>query len=224
VFAFIEGIVLRDESGICAGLLAAGGHLSPMLSRKQGNGRSLGSPLPRPHGEGTQRDRKIRDFKPCSYGFRPLRRARDAIAEIHYLGLPNRNYEWVFEGHPDRHATRRHPLASGVDRPSLFLDNYLRSVVFSARLCLGCGLPRAELRIHPTPTEESLADDRKEATPQPHQGLAQHPDRAVCPGGRSSGAWTCPSCGNDRPGEWGLRVLRRTGRLHPNGIEVHARW
>ncbi len=37
------------------------------------------------------------DFKPCSYGFRPKRRAQDAIAEIHYLGSPNRNYEWVFE-------------------------------------------------------------------------------------------------------------------------------
>ena len=38
------------------------------------------------------------DFKPYSYGFRPKRRAQDAIAEIHYLGSPPRNYEWVFEG------------------------------------------------------------------------------------------------------------------------------
>ena len=37
------------------------------------------------------------DFKSCSYGFRPKRRAQDAIAEIHYLASPNRNYEWVFE-------------------------------------------------------------------------------------------------------------------------------
>lgn len=37
------------------------------------------------------------DFKPCSYGFRPKRRAQDAIAEIHHLGTPVRNYEWVFE-------------------------------------------------------------------------------------------------------------------------------
>jgi len=37
------------------------------------------------------------DFKPCSYGFRPKRRAQDAIAEIHYLATPTRNYEWVFE-------------------------------------------------------------------------------------------------------------------------------
>ena len=37
------------------------------------------------------------DFKPCSYGFRPRRRAQDAIAEIHYLASPSRTYEWVFE-------------------------------------------------------------------------------------------------------------------------------
>jgi RNA-directed DNA polymerase len=37
------------------------------------------------------------DFKPCSYGFRPNRRAHDAIAEIHFLGSPPRNYEWIFE-------------------------------------------------------------------------------------------------------------------------------
>jgi RNA-directed DNA polymerase len=37
------------------------------------------------------------DFKPSSYGFRPKRRAQDAIAEIHYLASPNRNYLWVFE-------------------------------------------------------------------------------------------------------------------------------
>jgi len=35
------------------------------------------------------------DFKPVSYGFRPRRRAQDAIAEIHALG--SRNYHWVFE-------------------------------------------------------------------------------------------------------------------------------
>jgi len=37
------------------------------------------------------------DFKPCSYGFRPKRRAQDAIAEIRHLAAPSRNYEWVFE-------------------------------------------------------------------------------------------------------------------------------
>jgi RNA-directed DNA polymerase len=36
-------------------------------------------------------------FKPCSYGFRPNRRAHDAIAEIHYFTANTRNYHWVLE-------------------------------------------------------------------------------------------------------------------------------
>jgi len=35
------------------------------------------------------------DFRPCSYGFRPNRRAHDAIAEIHHLA--SSKYHWVFE-------------------------------------------------------------------------------------------------------------------------------
>jgi RNA-directed DNA polymerase len=36
------------------------------------------------------------DFTPSSYGFRPGRRAQDAMAEIHHL--TSRSYEWVLEG------------------------------------------------------------------------------------------------------------------------------
>ena len=73
------------------------------ISKSSGKVRSLGIP--------TAADRIVQaslklvmepifeaDFKSCSYGFRPRRRAQDAIAEIHYLGSPPRNYEWVFEG------------------------------------------------------------------------------------------------------------------------------
>ena len=35
------------------------------------------------------------DFQPCSYGFRPNRRAQDAIAEIHHYCTSS--YEWVLE-------------------------------------------------------------------------------------------------------------------------------
>jgi RNA-directed DNA polymerase len=35
------------------------------------------------------------DFKSCSYGFRPKRRAQDAIAEIQHM--TTRGYEWVLE-------------------------------------------------------------------------------------------------------------------------------
>ncbi len=36
------------------------------------------------------------DFQPFAYGFRPERRAHDAIAEIHYY--TSRSYEWIVEG------------------------------------------------------------------------------------------------------------------------------
>lgn len=36
------------------------------------------------------------DFRPCSYGFRPNRRAHDAVAEVHHFA--SRSYEWVVEG------------------------------------------------------------------------------------------------------------------------------
>ena len=38
------------------------------------------------------------DFHPCSYGFRPRRRAHDAVAEVRYLASRPRCYEWVVEG------------------------------------------------------------------------------------------------------------------------------
>ncbi len=37
------------------------------------------------------------DFQPCSYGFRPRRRAQDAIAEIVHFNSGTRKYHWVFE-------------------------------------------------------------------------------------------------------------------------------
>src|SRR5438132_5892949 len=37
------------------------------------------------------------DFQPCSYGFRPNRRAQDAISEIHLFASRPRNYQWVLE-------------------------------------------------------------------------------------------------------------------------------
>lgn len=68
-----------------------------------------GSPKFRRLGIPTVRDRVVQaslklvlepileaDFKPCSYGFRPRRRAQDAIAEIHLLAT--NSYEWVLDG------------------------------------------------------------------------------------------------------------------------------
>jgi RNA-directed DNA polymerase len=72
-----------------------------LIPKSGGKLRGLGIP--------TARDRTVQaalklvlepifeaDFKPVSYGFRPKRRAQDAIAEIHYY--TTRSYEWVLEG------------------------------------------------------------------------------------------------------------------------------
>ena len=72
-----------------------------LIPKKGGKLRGLGIP--------TARDRTVQgtlklvlepifeaDFKPCSHGFRPGRRAQDAIAEIHHF--TSRSYEWVVEG------------------------------------------------------------------------------------------------------------------------------
>ncbi len=98
----------RGEDVFLAGLRAdlRAGRFVPLAVRERlipksgGKLRRLGIP--------TVRDRVVQaalklvlepifeaDFHPCSYGFRPKRRALDAIAEIQYLGT--RSYEWVLE-------------------------------------------------------------------------------------------------------------------------------
>ncbi len=72
-----------------------------LIPKKSGKLRGLGIP--------TARDRTVQaalklvlepifeaEFQPCSYGFRPKRRAQDAIEEIFFY--TTHSYEWVLEG------------------------------------------------------------------------------------------------------------------------------
>jgi len=54
------------------------------------------------------------DFQPCSYGFRPRRRAHDAVAEVRHL--TSHPYEWIGEG--DIKSLLRRNLAFGLDGSS----------------------------------------------------------------------------------------------------------
>lgn len=52
-------------------------------------------------------------FYPSSYGYRPARRAQDAIAEIHHFTCKPSTYEWVIEGDIKACFDNRSPRPDG---------------------------------------------------------------------------------------------------------------
>jgi RNA-directed DNA polymerase len=99
VIPFLEGLRSSLKDGSFAPLPVK----QAMIPKKGGKVRYLGIP--------TLRDRVAQmalklilepifevDFYPSSYGYRPGRRAQDAIAEIHHYTSRPSNYEWVIEG------------------------------------------------------------------------------------------------------------------------------
>ena len=66
------------------------------------------------------------DFKPCWYGFRPNRRAHDAIAEIHHLASKPINYRWV-----SRRTSK--PVSTKLDHTALM--DRLRVRIKDKRTC-----------------------------------------------------------------------------------------
>jgi RNA-directed DNA polymerase len=169
--AGVDGIVPRfvpaeDVTEMLADLRQAvkTGEFAPLPVRQRlipkanGKTRSLGIP--------TMTDRIIQaslklvlepifeaDFEPCSYGFRPRRRAQDAVAEIHYYTTGNRCYEWVLEG--DIKA-----CFDEIDHPALMAR--VRGRIADKRVL---GLIRAFLKAGVL-TEDGLNRDTRTGTPQ----------------------------------------------------------
>jgi RNA-directed DNA polymerase len=103
--AFLTGLHQQVKSGEFAPLPVR----ERMIPKRSGKLRGLGIP--------TAADRVVQaslklvlepifeaDFLPCSYGFRPKRRAQDAIAEIHMLA--SNAYEWVLDADISACSTR----------------------------------------------------------------------------------------------------------------------
>jgi RNA-directed DNA polymerase len=99
VLPFLKGLRSSLKDGSFRPLPVRG----TTIPKKDGKRRRLGIP--------TLRDRVAQmalklvlepifeaEFYPSSYGYRPGRRAQDAIAEIHHLTSRPSNYEWVIEG------------------------------------------------------------------------------------------------------------------------------
>ncbi len=127
-----------------------------MIPKANGKLRSLGIP--------TARDRVVQasiklvlepifetDFHPGSYGFRPGRRAHDAIAEIHMLAT--NEYSWVLEG--DIKA-----CFDEIDHPALM--GRVRDRIGDKRVV---GLVKAFLRAGVL-SEDGVTRDTKMGTPQ----------------------------------------------------------
>ncbi len=104
------------------------------------------------------------DFLPCSYGFRPNRRAHDAVAEVHHFA--SRSYEWIVEG--DIKA-----CFDEISHPAL-LDRVRKRVGDKRVLSLVKAFLKAGILI-----EDGTLSDTGAGTPQ----------GACCP--RCSATWPC---------------------------------
>jgi RNA-directed DNA polymerase len=93
------------------------------------------------------------EFLPCSYGFRPKRRAHDAVAEVRYLATRPRCYEWIVEG--DIKA-----CFDEISHPAL-MDRVRRRVGDNRVLALVKAFLKAGIL-----TEDRLLEDTTAGTPQ----------------------------------------------------------
>jgi len=79
------------------------------------------------------------EFAPCSYGFRPNRRAQDAIEQVRFFINPPRSYEWAIEGDvEDCFGSIHHGLLLAELRRRVTDKRVLRLI----RQVLGAGIMR----------------------------------------------------------------------------------
>jgi RNA-directed DNA polymerase len=117
------------------------------------------------------------DFLPCSYGFRPNRRAHDAVAEVRYLASRPRDYEWIVEG--DIKA-----CFDEISHPALM--KRVRDRVADKRVL---ALVKAFLKAGIL-TEDGAMQDTSAGTPQGGLCSAEHNDPyEQCRVMRSAGCW-----------------------------------
>ena len=110
---------------------AQGRHLLPAAGARAGDPEALGE-AQKPGHSRRVRDRIVQtaaklvlepifeaDFCPTSYGFRPGRRAQDAIEEVRFFINAPRSYEWVIEGDvEDCFGSIHHGSLAGPGAPS----------------------------------------------------------------------------------------------------------
>lgn len=97
------------------------------------------------------------DFHPCSYGFRPGRRAQDAIAEIHHLSTAG--YRWVLDADIEACFDR-------IDHTAL-IGRMRRRVKDKRMLTLVKSFLKAGIMTEP--------GERNETTSGTPQGASSHP-------------------------------------------------
>jgi RNA-directed DNA polymerase len=89
------------------------------------------------------------DFQPCSYGFRPGRRAQDAIEQVRFFINPHRSCEWAIEGDvQDCFGSIHHGLLVAELRRRVTDKRVLRLI----RQFLGAGIMTEQGSLAATPS------------------------------------------------------------------------
>ena len=152
------------------------------------------------------------DFLPCSYGFRPNRRAHDAVAEVRHL--TSHSYEWIVEGdikacfdeisHPALMDRVRERV--GDKRVLALVKAFLKAGILGEDRVLRENQHRYPTGVDPLPVAEQRGPLGPGRAHRPGPGRPRRPADTngpsaavrVCPttawsGTRTTGAWSSPA-------------------------------